>query len=716
MEGVIIMKFKNFVKKHHRLMIALFFAFIVWFFFAFLTIQNSRYTRTEIIELDTSRSLNQYSLVLGNIFSDLENIETFVLTKGIDNISESDFMEFAENHSFDDIGFVSFSIAPNGVVEHYYSEEFDDSLVGHDFINDERQEVRESVQYAIENKVVIVNGPFDLLIGDLGIVFRKPIYDNDEFVGLIGLVVHVDELYSHLHKEDTDRIVTGVFDKNNNLVFGEQEPGGPLIHKTQDLNFEYVEWHIGVQVTEDFDSTQFLLSNFLGVGFTLLIIVIMTSWIFYYIKNNRLLFEQNKLIYYDVLSGLPNRMLFEEQTTKLINQQVPFLLGFGDLDNFKNINDVLGHSVGDQYLSFVTSHLSELISDNLRIYRWGGDEFIFIFLDTDKNHLSKTMEHIFEIFKKPFEVKETKHQISISIGVVEFPLHGSNLDDLVKRADIVMYDIKAQYKNTYSFFEQKYLDDLVKQHEFQQALDKYTVDDFDVYLQPIIDVSSGKVRGFEGLARLFSDDGIQFSTYEIIKLYEQDGTITKLDKFVFHRICTYIHDCQKIEKEGMFFTFNISPLSLTTEYIDYIEMTVHSYNIDPNTIVIEIIETLGFKDVKISIEMLERIKRIGFKIAMDDFGMGYSSLSYITKLPLNIIKIDRSFIHDYETNTFNRTILNTIKDISNSLHLEVLVEGVETQGQLDFITQLGAQYYQGYLHSKPMSYEKMKKFIRNQKE
>ena len=170
-------------------------------------------------------------------------------------------------------------------------------------------------------------------------------------------------------------------------------------------------------------------------------------------------------------------------------------------------------------------------------------------------------------------------------------------------------------------------------------------------------------------------------------------------------------ECNQLEDGNLFFTFNISPLSLTVEYIEYLERTVHSYNVDPKYIVIEIIETLGFKDVKISVELLDKIKCIGLMIAMDDFGMGYSSLSYITKLPLDLIKIDKSFIHDYEHNTFNRTILNTIKDISNSLHLDILVEGIETESQLEFIKGLKAQYYQGYYHSRPMSYKAMKKFM-----
>ena len=502
----------------------------------------------------------------------------------------------------------------------------------------------------------------------------------------------------------------GLYDSDKNLIFGKNENTDEF-RIFQKIDVGYSDWYIGVQTAQEYEFREILKSNILGTGFTIILFVSLTLWIFYYVNNNKLIQEQEQLIYYDSLTGLPNRLLFEMETNELIDLEQEFYLGFGDLDNFKNINDILGHSVGDQYLHFATENLRGLLTEDLRIYRWGGDEFIFVFLNTDKIKLHETMDKIFSIFKEPYEIKDSKHQISISIGVVEYPLHGSNIDSLVKRADIVMYDIKSQHKNTYSFFEQKYLDELLRQVRFQQTIEKYDVEDFEIYMQPIVDVHTNEVKGLEGLARLFDGNGNQFPTYEIIKLYEKDGTITKLDKYIFNKICTFIKDCNR----DLFYTFNLSPISLTNEYVDFLEQTISKHNIKPSKIVIEIIETLGFKDLSISIELLDRIKSIGFNIAMDDFGMGYSSLSYITKMPLDIIKIDRSFIHNYENNTFNRTILQTIKDISKSLHLEILVEGIETESQLEHIKGLDAQYYQGYLHSKPMSMEKVKELMKSNK-
>ena len=706
---------EKFIKDNHKFIIAIIVVTVIWLSFAYNTISTNVQTKEELIRLESSSSLRYIDLELSNIFTDIQIIETFVTTVGISNITTEKFNEFASAQQFHEEGFVSLSIAPNGIIEYYYSELFDDDLIiGQDLLHDERIHVREAVEYAIENNVIVTNGPFDLLLGDQGLVFRKPLYEGEQFIAIINYVIDFDVFYGHLNKFDSPRIFSAIYDSNRNLIFGVHEYT-ENIEVFEKIDLEYVDWHIGIQASDSYLRTQVLINSFLGAMFTVLLIAVWVLWSFYYFRNKDLHKTQNQLIYYDILSNLPNRLLFEEETQALIYNRTPFFLGFGDLDNFKNINDVLGHSVGDQYLSFVATHLKTLVSENLRVYRWGGDEFIFIFINTSKEELHGVMDRIFNIFRTPFEVKDTKHHISISIGVVEYPKDGLNIDDLVKRADIVMYDIKSQHKNTYSFFEKRYLENLYNQLEFQQTLDKYEVDDFDVYLQPIIDVESGELKGFEGLARLFDENGKQFPTHEIIKLFEQDGTITKLDKYIFRTICKYISECTSVNRDEFFFTFNISPLSLTREYVEYLERTVHSFNINPESIIIEIIETLGFKDVRISIELLDMIKRIGFKIAMDDFGMGYSSLSYITKLPLDLIKIDKSFIHDYEHNTFNRTILNTIKDISNSLHLDILVEGIETESQLEFIKGLKAQYYQGYYHSKPMSFKAAKKFIEKAK-
>ncbi len=707
------MREKRIIAKNIGFIIGTLIATITFFIGVFFVMSENMESRKQTLELETSNNVNHYNLVLHTIFHNILVIETYVNTVGIDNITQESFDDFVEFINFEGEDFVSFSIAPSGIIEFYYSKDFGEGLIGYDLVNDEREYVRTAVEYAIDNKVIVVNGPFELIQGDKGLVFRKPLFDEDEFVGLINFVVDYDLLAESFNSNDAKTIYTSIYDENKGIVFGDAEYTDN-IHYYEKIDLEYVNWSIGIQISSEFDRSEILKSAYLGSGFTLLYLLIMYLWSNYYFKTRALLSYQNTLIKYDNLTSLPNRRLLNEETNQLIEDGVPFYLGFGDLDNFKNINDVLGHTIGDQYLSFVAKQFDKLVENNLRIYRWGGDEFIFVFITEERDSIIAKLDNIFDIFKTPFDINGSKHQISISVGVVHYPNDGANLDELIKHADIVMYDIKAQYKNTYSFFEEKYLVELYQKIEFQQKLDDYQISDFEVFLQPIIDVKTNEVKGFEGLSRLFDKDGKLIPTFAVIKRYEQDGKITNLDKHVFHQICKYLNHINKECEKEYFLTFNISPLSLNNDYIEYLRRTVNSYKINPKLIIIEVIETLGFKDIRISIELLNKIKDIGFKIAMDDFGMGYSSLSYLAKLPFDIIKIDKSFVQTYESDAFNKTILRTIQEISETLNLETLVEGIETQKQLDFVLDLGTNYYQGYLHSKPQRFDEIMKIIRKE--
>ena len=704
------MNLKRILLNNSTFIIILLVSTIAYFFGVYIIQEDVASREEEIVTLEASIGESHYNIVLREVLSNIDIIETYVDSIGMENITDESFDNFMEGFNPKGVDFVSLSIAPDGILEFYYSEEYGEGLIGRDLVNDDRDFVREAVALAIEENVIVVNGPFDLIQGNQGIVFRKPVFDNEEFVGLINFVVDYDVLQETFDELDLISIHVGIYD-HENLIFGQQ----PLVddmYKFEQIDLDYVDWHIGIQVNDGYAQSRETLNILFGIGFLVVYGIIAYLWIRYYSKTRSLIGQQNILIKYDNLTKLPNRRMFVEETQKLIESGTEFYLGFGDLDNFKNINDVLGHSIGDRYLSFISEKMKLQLNENLRIYRWGGDEFIFVFIENDRSKIINEIDQIFDVFKTPFDINGSKHQISISIGLVHHPIDGTVLDELVSRADIVMYDIKAHYKNTYSFFEEKYLKELYDQVEFQQKLEQFEISDFEVFFQPIVDVNTNQVVGFEGLSRLFDQDGKQMNTQAIIKRYEQDGTITSLDKHVFHKVCENLNKVSETCEKEYFMTFNISPLSLSMDFIDYLRRTSNSYNIDTSKIIIEVIETLGFKDVKISVELLSEIKKLGFRVAMDDFGMGYSSLSYIAQLPLDIIKIDKSFIHTYEENKFNLTILKTIQDISESLELETLVEGIETKKQLDFVKSLGVEFYQGYYHSKPQRFDDLIKKLK----
>ena len=701
----------NRIKSNKGFSLVLLVSTVLWVISVGIFLSSTNTANTEIIDIESRRALDHYKIVLNTVFNNISKIEVFTETVGVDNLTDDVFNEFVENTEFQDVEFISLSIAPHGVIEYYYSDEFTTSLIGLDLLSDDREEVKELVQKAIDDDVIVINGPFILIQGGNGIVFRKATYENGEFVSIINFVVSYDNLDLLLNDNGSNMVDSGIYDKDNNLIFGDLEYSSNLdVYKSFDI--KNVDWHVGVNVDREYQ---------LGLIFNNFIIVIIAFLLYvfavyfgttYYRKNKNLLKTQENLIHYDNLTNLPNRRLLIRDINSLIYLNEPFYLGFGDLDNFKNLNDILGHTVGDNYLRDISKRFHNITSDSLKIYRWGGDEFIFLFKLKTKKETISYLDDVYNTFKKPITIKETNYNVSMSIGVVNYPVHGKTIDGLIKRADIVMYDIKSQQKNTYGFFEDKYLENLRREVNFENNLYEYSIEDLEVYLQPIVSIKTNEIVGFEALSRMFDKEGNLINTAEMIKVYERKGDIFKLDKYIVEKACQYSVILSKEFGKEYFISFNISPITLSEDYICFLKEMIVKYKIKPLNFVIEIIETTGFKDIDESVLLLNKLRKLGFRIAMDDFGMGYSSLSYITRLPLSLIKIDRDFIHNYQTNEFDKLLIFTIRDISNSLKIEIIVEGIETEEQLRFLKEIGAHYYQGYFHSKPMSFNNIKKLLK----
>jgi diguanylate cyclase (GGDEF)-like protein len=705
------MDIRNRIKNNKGFSFILLLSTILWALSVGLFLINNNTLKFEIIDIESKRALDHYENVLHTVFDQLTRIEVFTETVGIENLTEEKFESFIAINDFENIGFISLSIAPGGVIEYYHADEYEDSLIGLDLINDERVFVREAVQYAIDNDVVVINGPFILIQGGNGLVFRKAIYEDDEFVAIINLVIGYENLNTMFAESSSNVVELGIYDSDNNLMFGSLEYSDDLDFYDK-MHLDNIDWNVGVNVEKRYEVTSLLINITILTLSTLLYIFAVVFGTKFYRSNKDLLTTQKKLINYDNLTGLPNRRKLSSDIKAAIKRNKPFFLGFGDLDNFKNLNDILGHSVGDNYLIDISNRFHRITNDNITIYRWGGDEFIFFFNCESKEDTIILLNEIYIIFKEPIIIKETNYNVSMSIGVVNFPDHGNTIDDLVKRADIVMYDIKSTSKNSYGFFEDKYLDNLQREVDFENKVYEYSMDEIEVYLQPVISLESNEIVGFEALTRLFDKKGNLINTGEMIKVYERKGDIFKLDKYIVEKAFQYSVKLKEEFNKNYSISFNISPITLSDEYIEFLKYLIKKYNVKAKYFVIEIIETTGFKDINESVLLLNKLRKVGFRIAMDDFGMGYSSLSYITRLPLTLIKIDRDFVQNYQTNEFDKMLILTIRDISKSLNLQIVVEGIETKEQLEFVRDIGAHYYQGYLHSKPMSFDNIRKLLK----
>ena len=689
--------------------IVLSFGTILWFASIFLYVSASASSHEQLLDLEMQRAEDYYIRILNEVTSDIEKMEIFTnSTVGTSDIQER-LEVFYEEIDGSNRGIKNISIAIDGIQTYVSPYDNNSDVIGHNLYTDERDFVRSSVFSTIASNSIEISGPYELRQGGEAVVLRKAVYNDDILYGIINFVIEDDYLQTKFDELKSDIVHVLILD-GEILIYGEHYHDNYVL-LNQQLDVHGLDWNIVICEEESYKNNYLLTTSVFGIFSIVIYLASVYLGYIYYRKNNQLFESITKLNNYDSLTGLPNRVLLSKNIEDLILKKETFFLGFGDLNNFKNLNDILGHSIGDKYLQNISSRFEDLSGDDLTIYRWGGDEFIFVIKKQYRHEAVMEMEKIYETFKEPIELYGNDYYVSMSTGLVNYPAHGIVLDDLIKRADIVMYDVKKNKQIRYSFFEDKYLNNLQREVDFENKVNQYTIDDFEVYLQPVIDVKTGIINGFEALTRLFDKEDNLIDISEIIKIYERKGQIHLLDKNTFEKACEYYHEL--LEKFGteFVFSFNISPLTLTNELVTYLRHYVKKTKINPSKFVIEIIETTGFKNIDESIYLLNKLKEIGFTIAMDDFGMGYSSLSYITRLPLSIIKIDRKFIQNYEKNEFDKLLILTVREISNSLDLQIIVEGIETPQQLEFIRQIGCHYYQGYYHSKPMSIEKINDFL-----
>lgn len=671
-------------------------------------------TNEQVIEVEKIREKHRYEKVLTQIVKDFETLKVFVEITGTDNLSNEAFHDFTEGNYISDDTYFSYSIAPDGIVEYYHSSYTNEDIIGHNLLTDERVTVRNAINYAIANDVYAVTGPVDLILGEKGIVFRRAIFEDGEFKAIISLVIYYDVIAEMFNAQSSDVIDVTIYNDKNHIVFGEMAYTEYL--EMSEIDIDGIDWRLGLKVSESHTADvnqQIIVTLVTG---NILYFIFLAISVFIYHSNYQLLIKQNQLINYDKLTNLPNRRLLMSDLKKAIKKERPFYLGFGDLDNFKYLNDLLGHSYGDIFLQTITKQFNNLTDDIFNVYRWGGDEFIFVMYTDQIEVAIDYLEKIYDSLKNPINLKNTKYNALISIGVVNFPDHGQTIDDLIKRADIIMYDIKSEIKNSYRFFQSKYIEDLQLELEFEELVNNYSVEDFDIYLQPLVYTSNNQIYGFEALSRLFDHSNKLIHTEKVIKYLERKGEIQNLEMHIFDKICEYSNIIKKETGFEYMYSFNLSTLTLSNEYIKYLKQTVTKHQVNPSHFIIEITEGLGFKDINSSITLLDQLRNIGFLIAMDDFGIGFSSLSYISKLPLNMIKIDKYFVQNSKESNFESNLLETISNISKSLKLDVIAEGVETKEQLGIIKDLGNLLYQGYLHSKPMSLTHLLDFIKHHKQ
>lgn len=415
------------------------------------------------------------------------------------------------------------------------------------------------------------------------------------------------------------------------------------------------------------------------------------------------------LALHDPLTGLPNRLLFQDriqQAIALANRtDHKFAVFFMDLDNFKIINDTMGHEAGDELLRNVAERLSTIERETDTVARLGGDEFAFIISEiTSTQDGVNFAQRLNKLLKKPIIIHGNNVHMGSSIGVTIYPDDASNSEELLRNADIAMYQAKDNGRNTTCFFTKEMNAKLQKNKEVLTDLtESLTQNHFKLYYQPLLTIDNKMLVGAEALIRWHHPVKGFISPAKFITIAEQSGLINQLGDWVLTQACREVKNFIKAGISDFKVAINISPVQFRRK--DFLEHTLtilKNQQVSPHFIELEITEGAVMDNVVQAIETMQSLHDAGFQLAMDDFGTGYSSLSYLKRFPIQKVKIDRSFISDLENDEDSKSITRAIIQMSHSLGLKVLAEGVETKDQLEYLHDENCDYVQGYYTGRPM--------------
>ncbi|SFP78364.1 diguanylate cyclase (GGDEF) domain-containing protein [Butyrivibrio proteoclasticus] len=422
--------------------------------------------------------------------------------------------------------------------------------------------------------------------------------------------------------------------------------------------------------------------------------------------------------YTDFLTGLYNRMCCEKDLARYVDEarqnDTHGALMYLDLDDFKHINDSLGHQYGDILLQDISKSISRIEGIGNSCYRMGGDEFVIIVPPDSYGRLDKILEEIKDAFATPWYLKDSDYYCTMSMGIVKFPDHGDSVSELIRKSDVAMYEAKKSGKNRVA----EYSDNIDSSSIHRLDLEKSMYDaigrsceEFEVFFQPIIsqpaDLKSGngqfKHIGAEALVRWNSGKLGFLSPDEFVPLAEYLGLINPIGNYVLKKACECCRQWNESGTGEFTISVNLSVVQIMqTDIVDIIKECIEENHLKPQNLILELTERLAINDLARTKQTLLDIKALGVRLALDDFGTGYSALSSLRALPFDIIKVDQNFSKGIETDDYSKAFIKTISQLGKTIGAEVCVEGIETKQQLGALKGLGVKYVQGYYYDKPL--------------
>jgi len=419
---------------------------------------------------------------------------------------------------------------------------------------------------------------------------------------------------------------------------------------------------------------------------------------------------------FDALTGLPNRTQLDIRIKDLLSiarrHKQEFSIMFLDLDHFKDINDTLGHRIGDELLIHASHRLKTILREEDTLARFGGDEFIILLPNIDMNGVSQVAQKLLDTLKKPFDIDGNELSISVSIGIALYPNDGLDFDTLYKNADTAMYRAKKEGRNGFYFFTDEMQKNSIRHLELSNAL-RHALErnQFQLHYQPQFSTEKRTIIGAEALLRWHHPEFGNISPAEFVPMAEENGTILSIGEWVLRKAVKSAKEWMDQGMEPIIMAVNLSAIQFRTRNLpDLVANILKETGLPPEYLELELTEGVAMQDPQRAISMMNEIHSKGVRMSIDDFGTGYSSLSYLKKFNIYKLKIDQSFIRDINVDPEDKAIVAAIISMAKSLGFQTIAEGVETIGQLDYLHEQGCDEIQGYYFSKPLPIEEFEAF------
>ena len=428
--------------------------------------------------------------------------------------------------------------------------------------------------------------------------------------------------------------------------------------------------------------------------------------------------RMERMAFYDTLTNLANRRLFYDRLGQAVehaqrSRHLSALL-YLDLDQFKRVNDTLGHEVGDVLLQEVSTRLTSCVRQEDTVARLGGDEFTVLLFDIKSpSDASLVADKILTTLRQPLNISGHQLVVTTSIGITIVPQDGTDPNSLMKNADLAMYRAKEHGRNTYHFYSEEMNTNAIKrlrtEYELRRAMER---SEFVLYYQPKVSLADQEIVGVECLIRWEHPERGLLTPYEFIEVAEETGAIVDMGNWIIQEACRTGKALSEQAKRNIQIAVNISPRQFRDpNLVATIRRNLRESGLNPSTLEIEITETMLMGDVEAANTTVRQLHELGVRLAIDDFGTGYSSLNYLKKFPINTVKVDRSFIMDIPESADDKAITSAVIAMAHRLNMEVVAEGVETQAQLDFLLEHDCEYAQGYLFAKPLPLSHLRPMI-----